>query len=65
MKTYQFFVRHPFFKHCHTIEALNIKDATEIIKSRYNISDEKQRRLYIITSAFENGNKVITEHKLF
>ena len=65
MKEYQFFVRHPFFKHSHTIKALNIEDATEIVRSRYNVTDEKQRRLYIITSAFEDGNKVITEQKLF
>lgn len=65
MKEYQFFVRHPFFKHNHTIKALSVEDATEIIRSRYNVIDEKQRRLYIITSAFEDGNKVIEEQKLF
>lgn len=65
MKEYQFFIRHPFFKHNHIIEALNVEDATEIIRNRYNVTDEKQRRLYIITSAFEDGNKVITEQKLF
>ena len=31
MKEYQFFVRHPFFKHNHIIEALNFEDATEIV----------------------------------
>ena len=65
MKEYQFYIRHPFFKHYHSIEAQDISSATEVIKSRYNVTDEKQRRLYIITSAFEDDNKVIEEQKLF
>lgn len=65
MNEYQFFIRHPFFKHSHTIKATNIENAIEIIKDRYNVTNERQRELYIITSVFENGNKIIEEKKLF
>lgn len=65
MKEYQFFIRHPFFKHNHTVESPNIKDAIDIVRSKYNVTNERQMNLYIITSAFENGNKVIEEKKLF
>ena len=65
MNEYEIFIRHPFFKHSHTIKAQNILNALDIVRSRYNVTDEKHRNYYIITSVFENGNKIITEQKLF
>lgn len=65
MNQYDIFIRHPFFNNHYNIEAENLAEAIEIVKGKYNVTDKTQRGLYIISSCFENGKKVIEERKLF
>lgn len=62
---YQFFVRFPFGGHIHDIDAESLNDAVSIVRKRYNVKNERARSMYIITSCFQDGDKVITEKNLF
>ena len=59
MKEYQFFIRHLFFTHNHTIEALNIEDAMEIIRSRYNVTDENQKYNELLELATDTEQNLV------
>lgn len=62
---YEFFVRFPFGGHRHEIESNDLKDAVEQVRSRYKVTDDRAKKMYIITSAFCDGDKVVSEVPLF
>lgn len=59
------FCKTSIFKHRHEIKASSFDEALEILRNRYPIKDERYRRLLIITSAFEDGQKIINEERVF
>lgn len=65
MREYEFFIIRPFGGDIHRISALCLDDAVQIIRDRYGVTTERGQRAFIISTAYEDGNKVITNQKLY
>lgn len=65
MYKYYIYVWHPLFKQLHEVEADNVYDAIDIVRDRYNVTDDRHKRNYHISSIIMNDITVARDIMLY